>query len=256
MICIQCQDGAIFFPDEEIITPKAVASGHSPAIAFKSKSTSGLQFIKRYPSEEKRDKALQAIEAAMQAEEPAEEKRKIEEAFQARLTATEKELEEMRSLIKKETSQKTKKQKSKTANRKKPKEPEKEFSPPTDEEIIAYIKERGMDAKLGQPAETIAEAFRDVYEKEEETGEKDDNGFSIRRIVWRKANGDPVQDWKGCLRTFKGRQLMWKGEATVTKESGRQKASKNNQFCNFGQNQYTDEEIEDLENDLLNSSGA
>lgn len=255
MICIQCQDGAIFFPDEEIITPKAVASGHSPAIAFKSKSTSGLQFIKRYPSEEKRDKALQAIEAAMQAEEPAEEKRKIEEAFQARLTATEKELEEMRSLIKKETSQKTKKQKSKTANRKKPKEPEKEFSPPTDEEIIAYIKERGMDAKLGQPAETIAEAFRDVYEKEEDTGEKDENGFSIRRTIWRKANGDPVSDWKGCLRTFKGRQLMWKGEATVAKESGRQKA-KNNQFCEFGQNEYTDEEIEDLENDLLNSSGA
>ena len=82
MICIQCQDGAIFFPDEEIITPKAVASGHSPAIAFKAKSTGGMQFIKRYPSEEKRDKALQAIEAAMQAEKPAEEKRKIEEAFQ------------------------------------------------------------------------------------------------------------------------------------------------------------------------------
>ena len=255
MICIQCQDGAIFFPDEEIVTPKAVASGHSPAIAFKSKSTSGLQFIKRYPSEEKRDKALQAIEAAMQAEEPAEEKRKIEEAFQARLTATEKELEEMRSLIKKETPKKSKKQKPKTG-RKKPKEPEKEFTPPTDEEIIAYIKERQMDTKLGQPAETIAEAFRDVYEKEEDTGEKDENGFSIRRIVWRKANGDPVQDWKGCLRTFKGRQLMWKGEASAAKGSGRQKASKNNQFCDFGQNQYTDEEIEDLENDLLNSSGA
>ena len=256
MICIQCQDGAIFFPDEEIVTPKAVASGHSPAIAFKAKNTGGMQFIKRYPSEEKRDKALRDIEAAMQAEDPADEKRKIEEAFQARLTATEKELEEMRSLIRKETPKKPKKQKPKTGSRKKVKEPEKEFTPPTDEEIIAYIKERGMDAKLGQPAETIAEAFRDVYEKEEETGEKDDNGFSIRRIVWRKANGDPVQDWKGCLRTFKGRQLMWKGEAAVAKEQGRQKVSKNNQFCDFGQNQYTDEEIEDLENDLLNSSGA
>lgn len=256
MICIQCQDGAIFFPDEEIITPKAVASGHSPAIAFMSKSTGGMQFIKRYPSEEKRDKALQAIEAAMKAEKPAEEKRKIEEAFQARLTATEKELEEMRSLIKKETSKKPKKQKPKAGNRKKPKEPEKEFTPPTDEEIIAYIKERQMDAKLGQPAETIAEAFRDVYEKEEETGEKDENGFSIRRIVWRKANGDMVQDWKGCLRTFKGRQLMWHGDASAVKESGRQKVSKPNQFCDFNQNQYTDDEITDLENDLLNSSGA
>lgn len=255
MICIQCQDGVIFFPDEEIITPKAVASGHSPAIAFKSKSTGGMQFIKRYPSEEKRDKALRDIEAAMQAEDPADEKRKIEEVFQARLTATEKELEEMRSLIKKETPKKPKKQKPKAGSRKKPKEPEKEFVPPTEEEIIAYIKERQMDTKLGQSAETIAEAFRDVYEKEEDTGEQDENGFSIRRTVWRKANGDPVQDWKGCLRTFKGRQLMWKGEASVAKESGR-KVSKSNQFCEFGQNEYTDEEIEDLENDLLNSSGA
>ena len=255
MICIQCQDGAMFFPDEEIVTPKAVASGHSPAIAFKSRSTGGMQFIKRYPSEEKRDKALRDIEAAMQAEDPAEEKKKIEEAFQARLTATEKELEEMRSLIRKETSKKPKKQKTKTVSRKKPKEPEKEFVPPTDEEIIAYIKERQMDTKLGQPAETIAEAFRDVYEKEEDTGEQDENGFSIRRTVWRKANGDPVQDWKGCLRTFKGRQLMWHGDASAAKES-RRKASKNNKFCEFGQNEYTDEEIADLENDLLNSSGA
>ena len=255
MICIQCQDGAMFFPDEEIVTPKAVASGHSPAIAFKSKSTGGMQFIKRYPSEEKRDKALQAIEAAMQAKEPAEEKKKIEEAFQARLAATEKELEEMRSLIGKGTSKKIKKQKSKATSRKKQKEPEKEFVPPTDEEIIGYIKERQMDTKLGQSAETIAEAFRDVYEKEEDTGERDENGFSIRRIVWRKANGDPVSDWKGCLRTFKGRQLMWKGEAGIAKESER-KISRNNQFCNFGQNEYTDQEIEDLENELLNSSEA
>ena len=122
-----------------------------------------------------------------------------------------------------------KKQKRKAGSRKKAKEPEKEFTPPTDEEIIAYIKERQMDTKLGQPAETIAEAFRDVYEKEEDTGEQDENGFSIRRIVWRKANGDPVQDWKGCLRTFKGRQLMWMGEASAAKGSGRQK-TKNNQI--------------------------
>ena len=155
-----------------------------------------------------------------------------------------------------ETPVMTQKQKPKAGNRKKPKESEKEFTPPTDEEIIAYIKERQMDAKLGQPAETIAEAFRDVYEKEEETGEKDENGFSIRRIVWRKANGDMVQDWKGCLRTFKGRQLMWHGDASAVKESGRQKVSKPNQFCDFDQNQYTDDEITDLENDLLNSSGA
>lgn len=255
MICIQCQDGAIFFPDEEIVTPKAVASGHSPAIAFKAKNTGGMQFIKRYPTEEKRDKALHDIEEAMKAEDPDGEKKKIEEVFQARLEATEKELEEMRVLIKKETSKKTKKQKPKAGSRKKANEPKKEFAPPTDEEIIAYIKERQMDVKLGQKAETIAEAFRDVYEKEEDTGEQDENGFSIRRIVWRKANGDPVQDWKGCLRTFKGRQLMWKGEASAAKGSGRQK-TKNNQFCEFGQNEYTDEEIEDLENDLLNSSGA
>lgn len=255
MICIQCQDGAIFFPDEEIVTPKAVASGHSPAIAFKAKNTGGMQFIKRYPTEEKRDKALHDIEEAMKAEDPDGEKKKIEEVFQARLEATEKELEEMRVLIKKETSKKTKKQKPKAGSRKKANEPKKEFAPPTDEEIIAYIKERQMDVKLGQEAETIAEAFRDVYEKEEDTGEQDENGFSIRRIVWRKANGDPVQDWKGCLRTFKGRQLMWKGEASAAKGSERQKA-KNNQFCEFGQNEYTDEEIEDLENDLLNSSGA
>ena len=124
------------------------------------------------------------------------------------------------------------------ATRKK-KQEETPIEPPTDEEIIAYIKEKGIDQKLGQPAETLAESFRDIYEREEEV--KDKAGNITVRTVWRKANGSIVKDWKGCLRTFKGRQLMWAGETATQSNKTR---GKRNQFNDFQQNDYDFDELE------------
>ena len=107
-----------------------------------------------------------------------------------------------------------------------------------------YIKEKGIDEKLKIPAEVIAESFRSVYEKEEDTGKKDETGTPIIHTVWRKANGSLVENWKSCLQTFKARQLVWDAK------QGEKPAKKlfNNQFNQFEQNEYTDEELDEIIN--------
>ena len=117
------------------------------------------------------------------------------------------------------------------------------FIPPTDEEIIAYIKEKKIDEKLGTPAEVIAESFRSVYESNEPTGEKDENGFSIYK--WKKASGEPVENWKLCMNTFKGRQLMWNGERSSERKT------KENQFTRGVENNKYD--FDALEEEIANS---
>lgn len=228
MICIQTPDGTIFFPDDEITDAKAIESAKHPAIAFRSRGTGGLQFIKRYKTSQERDEALQAAQNARKPE-----NEDMTEKLLERIRATEEELERMRKAQKKE---KPAKKPAKSRAKK-----EKAFVPPTTEEIIAYIKEKKIDEKLQVPAEVIAESFRGVYEKEEDTGEKDENGFTIYKTVWRKANGQPIENWKSCLQTFKSRQLVWDAK----KES---RPAKKNQFTEFAQNSYTDEELEELEN--------
>lgn len=236
MICIQLPGAAVFFPDEEIQDAKPVASAGTPSIAFRSRGTGGLQFIKRFGSEEERDNALSGIRNA------AGEKKEEEDLtakLMERIRATEEELQRMRAAQKQEKPKKPKKQTAKKAQKKPQKKP---FEIPTDEEIIDYIKEKGIDKKLDIPAEVIAESFRSVYEKEEDTGETDENGFSVRRLVWRKANGSLVENWKSCLQTFKARQLVWDAKA----EKKETRPAKKNQFCDFEQNQYTDEELEEI----------
>lgn len=232
MICIQMPGAAVFFPDSEIIDAKAITSAESPAIAFRSRGTGGLQFIKRYKTDDERDKALQAISASQRPEDE-----DMTEKLLERIRATEEELERMRQAQKAEKPKKPKK----TRQPKKEKRA-KEFTPPTTEEIAAYIKEKEIDKKLDVPADVIAESFRGVYEKEEDTGQKDENGFTIYRTVWRKADGSLVENWKSCLQTFKSRQLIWDAK----KSTGQ--PAKKNQFTEFKQNEYSDEELEEFEN--------
>lgn len=234
MICIQIPGAAIFFPDTEITEIKAITSGGLPAVAFKSAGTGGLQFVKQFKTDSDRDAAIETVNKAKGAREETESP---EDILIRRIEATEEALAEMRSKQKHSGQKKAKKPAGKQAGKKK----EKTFLPPTEEEIISYIKEKKIDESLGIDAETIAESFRSTYESDEPTGEKDENGFTIYK--WRKANGDPVQDWKGCLRTFKGRQLVWSA-----KEKAAGTKPKTNQFNNFEQNSYSDEELEEIEN--------
>lgn len=234
MICIQIPGAAIFFPDEEITEIKAITTGGLPAVAFKSAGTGGLQFVKQFKTDSDRNAAIEAVNKAKEAKEASESR---EDILIRRIEATEEALAEMRSKQKHSGQKKTKKPAGKQAGKKK----EKTFLPPTEEEIISYIKEKKIDESLGIDAETIAESFRSTYESDEPTGEKDENGFTIYK--WKKANGDPVQDWKGCLRTFKARQLVWSA-----KEKAAGTKPKTNQFNNFEQNSYSDEELEEIEN--------
>lgn len=234
MICIQIPGAAIFFPDEEITEIKAITTGGLPAIAFKSAGTGGLQFVKQFKTDSDRDAAIEAVSKAKEAKEESESR---EDILIRRIEATEEALAEMRSKQKHSDRKKTKKPAGKQTGKKK----EKTFLPPTEEEIISYIKEKKIDESLGIDAETIAESFRSTYESDEPTGEKDENGFTIYK--WKKANGDPVQDWKGCLRTFKARQIVWSA-----KEKTARTKPKTNQFNNFEQNSYSDEELEEIEN--------
>ena len=236
MICIQLPGAAVFFPDDEITDAKPVTSAGAPSIAFRSRGTGGLQFIKRFGTEQERDNAFAGIlNAAGEKKEEEDLTAKLVE----RIRATEEELQRMRTAQKQEKPKKPKKQAAKKTQKKPPKKP---FEIPTDEEITDYIKEKGIDKKLGIPAEVIAESFRSVYEKEEDTGEKDENGFSVRRLVWRKANGSLVENWKSCLQTFKARQIVWDARAKKKEAI----PAKKNQFCDFEQNQYSDEELEEI----------
>lgn len=234
MICIQIPGAAIFFPDEEITEIKAITTGGLPAIAFKSAGTGGLQFVKQFKTDSDRDAAIETVNKAKGAREETESP---EDILIRRIEATEEALAEMRSKQKHSGQKKAKKPAGKQAGKKK----EKTFLPPTEEEIISYIKEKKIDESLGIDAETIAESFRSTYESDEPTGEKDENGFTIYK--WKKANGHPVQDWKGCLRTFKARQLVWSAKEKAT--GAKPKA---NQFNQFEQNSYSDEELEEIEN--------
>ena len=223
MISIQLPGAAIFFPDEEITDAKAITSAGAPAIAFKSAGTGGLQFVKRVRNEKERDETLTRILGTAQ-------KENLTEKLMERIKATEQELDKMRAQQKKKQARRPEKKK----RQKKP------FLPPTHEEIVKYIKEKNIDEKLDVPAETLAESFRNLYESDEPTGEKDENGFTIYK--WKKADGSPVQDWKGCMRTFKARQLVF--DAKRTKGKGPRK----NQFNEFEQNSYTEEELEEIVN--------
>ena len=239
-IMLRLQDGAMFFPLDEIRSAKGTTSAGLPAIAFTGRNTGGLQFIKLYREREERDRILQAI--AEQADKT-EQREAAERLLADRLRETKEELERMRDQLSKEKAKKKPKPKSKKPQKAKPK-PKKDFVIPETSEIVEYIKEKGIDEKLKIPAEVIAESFRSVYEKEEDTGEKDESGAPIIRTVWRKANGSLVENWKSCLQTFKARQLVWDAK------QGEKPAKKpfNNQFNQFEQNEYTDEELDEIIN--------
>lgn len=168
--------------------------------------------------------------------------------MQERMDETERQLDAWRTA--QQSTAAGSRQKKKAAKKKgtaAPKEPA-HFIPPTDEELIAYIKEKKIDQKLATPAETIAESFRSVYESDEPTGEKDSSGSAI--FKWKKANGDPVENWKLCMNTFKGRQLMWNGE----RSAGAGKKPGKNQFTQGVQNNEYD--FDQLEKDLTERNGS
>ena len=239
-IKLRLQDGAMYFPLDEIRSAKGTTSAGLPAIAFTGRSTGGLQFIKLYREREERDRILQSI--AEQADKT-EQREAAERLLADRLRETEEELERMRDQLSKEKAKKKPKAKPKKSQKPKSKV-KKDFVIPETSEIVDYIKEKGIDEKLKIPAEVIAESFRSVYEKEEDTGEKDETGAPIIRTVWRKANGNLVENWKSCLQTFKARQLVWDAK------QGEKPAKKpfNNQFNQFEQNKYTDEELDEIIN--------
>lgn len=222
MITITLPDAAIFFPDSEIAEAKEITRAGAPSIAFKAAGI-GLQFIKSFKTAEERDTALRAIRE--------ETDRKIaRQTLEKRKTETEEYLNQERKESPKKKTTKKKKE-------------EAYIKPPTSEEIIAHIQKMGYDKQLEVPADIIADAFVAVYETTEPTGETDDNGFDIYK--WKLANGNPVKDWKGCLRTYIGRERMHK----ASRKTG---ASKQNQFTQGVQN--NEYNWQEFEQELLESS--
>ena len=216
MITITLPDAAIFFPDSEIAEAKEITRAGAPSIAFKAAGI-GLQFIKSFKTAEERDTALRAIREET-------DRKTARQTLEKRKTETEEYLNQAR-----------KKSPKKTAAKKKKKE-EIYIKPPTSEEIIAHIQKMGYDKQLEVPADIIADAFVAVYETTEPTGETDDNGFATYK--WKLANGNPVKDWKGCLRTYIGRERMHK----ASRKTG---VIKQNQFNQGVQNnEYNWEELE------------
>lgn len=248
MITIQLPGAAVFFPDEEITEAKAVTSGGAPSIAFKSAGTGGLQFVKRFKSTQERDKTLQDL---LETIKNRSEKEDLMQIMADRIRMTEQELERMR---KEQREQKPKKEKKTQA--KKPKRTadkkaaeSKPFEPPSDEEMIDYISgdQKLTEAlqKVGNTPESTVQYFRSLYEKERETGEKDESGFSVREVYWEDKTGTAVQNWKNKLR-----QHILHGVIFDEKDRSRSTGNrtKKNAFNEFKQNVYTDEELEEIVN--------
>ena len=225
MITITLPDGVIFFPDEEITEAKEMTRAGAPSIAFKAAGTGGLQFVKTYRTEEERDTALKAIQAET-------DRKSAKETLEKRKQETDKYLDQARQ---RDQSKAAKSRKAKTEKKKKE---ETYIKPPTGEEIISQIKKMGYDKKLDVPADIIADAFVAVYETTEPTGETDERGFAI--FKWKLANGKPVRDWRGCLRTYIGREQMHKASRKTETRTKRQ-----NQFTRgVENNEYNWEELE------------
>jgi len=222
MITITLPDAAIFFPDSEIAEAKEITRAGAPSIAFKAAGI-GLQFIKSFKTAEERDTALRAIREET-------DRKTARQTLEKRKTETEEYLNQERKESPKKKTTKKKKE-------------EAYIKPPTSEEIIAHIQKMGYDKQLEVPADIIADAFVAVYETTEPTGETDDNGFDIYK--WKLANGNPVKDWKGCLRTYIGRERMHK----ASRKTG---ASKQNQFTQGVQN--NEYNWQEFEQELLESS--
>lgn len=91
----------------------------------------------------------------------------------------------------------------------------KKTTTPTLEEIQEYIKERGSDVD--------AQHFFDYYASQK----------------WRKANGQPVSDWKACVRTWERNQRQG-----TTAEGQRQGLTAETKFSNFPQREYDWNNIE------------
>lgn len=99
----------------------------------------------------------------------------------------------------------------------------KRFTPPSVDEVSAYLTEKGYDID--------AEAFVDFYASK----------------GWKVGNS-PMKDWKAAVRTWVNRR---KEETPAPKPPQTGGTQANNPFHNYEQNQYSDDEFAEMERAMM-----
>ena len=233
MICIQLPGAAVFFPDDEITDVKPVASAGTPSIAFRSRGTGGLQFIKRFGSEEERDKVLAGIRAADCKKKDEED---MAEKLMERIRATEEEIEKMRAAQKKEKPKRQKKQAAREAEKKKLDK----------EEALRIVKDAGLRADVEEGLKIWLEYKYEKRQAYQPTGMK--ALVTKARNYARDYGAEAVLDVLTTSMSSGYQGIVWD---RLKKPSPKGRAS--GKFGEFEQNDY---DFEALESELAAGAGG
>lgn len=268
MICIQCQGAGILFPDEEITEAKPIVSGGRFSLAFRSRGTGNIQFVKQYATQAERDGMLRKLEDSAEKRlwtclsegqpegetqndeirEKLREAQEMTEKLQERIRKTEEELEKMREKARAGATAAKK-----AAKKKQDGKPEKK----TKEKVTLSEKEAadivsGTDLTEGAK-EALLTWLAYKYEKHQPYQR---TGFKALITKMKNNSGkfgeEAVAELIGDCMSSGYQGITW----DRLKKPGAQGAKKGNQWNSCMQNEYSEEEFAKLEKELENSPVA
>lgn len=257
MICIQCQGAGILFPDEEITEAKPIVSGGRFSLAFRSRGTGNIQFVKQYATQAERDGMLRKLEDSAekrlwtclsegQAEgetqndeirEKLREAQEMTEKLQERIRKTEEELEKMREKARAGATAAKKPAKKKQDG--KPEKKTKEKVTLSEKEAADIVEGTGLPGKAKEALLTWLAYKYEKHQPYQRTG--------FKALVTKMKNNsgkfgeEAVAELIGDCMSSGYQGITW----DRLKKPGSQKG---NQFNTFSQNEYSDADLEEIEN--------
>ena len=257
MICIQCQGAGILFPDEEITEAKPIVSGGRFSLAFRSRGTGNIQFVKQYATQAERDGMLRKLEDSAEKRlwtclsegqpegetqndeirEKLREAQEMTEKLQERIRKTEEELEKMREKARAGATASKKPAKKKQDG--KPEKKTKEKVTLSEKEAADIVEGTGLP---GKAKEALLTWLAYKYEKHQPYQR---TGFKALITKMKNNSGkfgeEAVAELIGDCMSSGYQGITW----DRLKKPGSQKG---NQFNTFSQNEYSDADLEEIEN--------
>lgn len=257
MICIQCQGAGILFPDEEITKAKPIVSGGRFSLAFRSRGTGNIQFVKQYATQAERDGMLRKLEDSAEKRlwtclsegqpegetqndeirEKLREAQEMTEKLQERIRKTEEELEKMREKARAGTTAAKKPAKKKQDG--KPEKKTKEKVTLSEKEAADIVEGTGLPGKAKEALLTWLAYKYEKHQPYQRTG--------FKALVTKMKNNsgkfgeEAVAELIGDCMSSGYQGITW----DRLKKPGSQKG---NQFNTFSQNEYSDADLEEIEN--------
>lgn len=257
MICIQCQGAGILFPDEEITEAKPIVSGGRFSLAFRSRGTGNIQFVKQYATQAERDGMLRKLEDSAEKRlwtclsegqpegetqndeirEKLREAQEMTEKLQERIRKTEEELEKMREKARAGATAAKKPAKKKQDG--KPEKKTKEKVTLSEKEAADIVEGTGLPGKAKEALLTWLAYKYEKHQPYQRTG--------FKALVTKMKNNsgkfgeEAVAELIGDCMSSGYQGITW----DRLKKPGSQKG---NQFNTFSQNEYSDADLEEIEN--------